>query len=50
VPDPANPPSGCRFHPRCPYVFDRCPQEEPPLLPLPGDRGSACWLRDSAPE
>ena len=31
VPDPAHPPSGCRFHPRCPYAFDRCPVEEPPL-------------------
>jgi peptide/nickel transport system ATP-binding protein len=45
VPDPANPPSGCRFHPRCPYAFDRCPQDEPPLLPLSGDRGAACWLQ-----
>jgi peptide/nickel transport system ATP-binding protein len=45
VPDPAHPPSGCRFHPRCPYAFDRCPVEEPPLLPLLGDRASACWLQ-----
>jgi peptide/nickel transport system ATP-binding protein len=45
VPDPAHPPSGCRFHPRCPYAFDRCPVEEPPLLPLVGGRGSACWLQ-----
>jgi oligopeptide/dipeptide ABC transporter ATP-binding protein len=50
VPDPANPPSGCRFNPRCPYAFARCVAEEPPLLPLPGDRRSACWLRDTAPE
>src|SRR5437773_87613 len=28
------PPSGCRFHPRCPYVFDRCKAEEPQLLPI----------------
>jgi peptide/nickel transport system ATP-binding protein len=47
VPDPANPPPGCRFNPRCPYAFDRCVAEEPPLLPLPGDRRSACWLRDT---
>ena len=32
VPDPAHPPSGCRFHPRCPYAFDPCPTEEPTLL------------------
>jgi oligopeptide/dipeptide ABC transporter ATP-binding protein len=50
VPDPANPPPGCRFNPRCPYAFARCVAEEPPLLPLPGDRRSACWLRDTAPE
>jgi oligopeptide/dipeptide ABC transporter ATP-binding protein len=45
VPDPANPPSGCRFHPRCPYAFDRCPVEEPPLLELQGGRAAACWLQ-----
>jgi peptide/nickel transport system ATP-binding protein len=44
VPDPADPPTGCRFHPRCPYAFDRCPREEPPLLDVPGGRASACWL------
>jgi peptide/nickel transport system ATP-binding protein len=44
VPDPSRPPSGCRFHPRCPYVFDRCRAEEPPLLDL-ADRRSACWLQ-----
>ena len=45
VPDPANPPSGCRFHPRCPYVFDRCRVEEPPLVPLADEGAAACWLR-----
>ena len=47
VPDPAQPPSGCRFHPRCPYVFDRCPAEVPPLYDLGGGRTSACFLRDT---
>jgi oligopeptide/dipeptide ABC transporter ATP-binding protein len=46
VPDPAHPPSGCRFHPRCPYAFDRCPVEEPPLLELAGGRAAACWLQE----
>jgi oligopeptide/dipeptide ABC transporter ATP-binding protein len=46
VPDPADPPSGCRFHPRCPYRFDRCPRDEPPLLPVTATRGSACWLQE----
>lgn len=31
VPSPARPPSGCRFHPRCPEVFERCPRESPRL-------------------
>jgi peptide/nickel transport system ATP-binding protein len=48
VPDPARPPTGCRFHPRCPYVFDRCPTEVPPLYTLGGGRASACFLRDPA--
>jgi oligopeptide/dipeptide ABC transporter ATP-binding protein len=45
VPDPASPPSGCRFHPRCPYAFDRCRSEVPPLVPLPDGRAAACWLQ-----
>ena len=45
VPNPADPPPGCRFHPRCPHAFDRCPVEEPPLLRLSGRRGAACWLQ-----
>jgi peptide/nickel transport system ATP-binding protein len=46
VPDPAQPPSGCRFHPRCPHAFDRCPAEEPVLVPVAPGRLAACWLRD----
>jgi peptide/nickel transport system ATP-binding protein len=44
VPNPANPPAGCRFHPRCPQAFDRCSVETPPLLTLDGGRTVACWL------
>ncbi|NEC84907.1 ABC transporter ATP-binding protein [Streptomyces sp. SID12501] len=40
VPDPADPPSGCRFHPRCPRVFDGCDREEPQLIA----GGVACRL------
>ena len=39
-----NVPSGCPFHPRCPYAFDRCPREVPPLLPADGFHASACHL------
>ena len=45
VPDPARPPAGCRFHPRCPYAFDRCREEPPALVPLAGGRAAACWLQ-----
>jgi peptide/nickel transport system ATP-binding protein len=45
VPDPGRPPSGCRFHPRCPYAFGRCSEEEPPLVGFPGGREAACWLQ-----
>ncbi|HUN42056.1 MAG TPA: oligopeptide/dipeptide ABC transporter ATP-binding protein [Acetobacteraceae bacterium] len=45
VPSPIHPPSGCRFHTRCPFVFDRCRVEEPLLRPVGGDgHVSACHL------
>jgi peptide/nickel transport system ATP-binding protein len=37
VPSPINPPSGCTFHPRCPYAHDRCKRERPELKPDPAD-------------
>ena len=43
VPSPISPPSGCRFHTRCPYVFDRCRVEEPVLRGTPGQM-AACHL------
>lgn len=43
-PDPFSPPKGCRFAPRCPYAFDRCRKEEPPLS-YDGKDLVACWLR-----
>ena len=45
-PDMRNPPKGCRFHPRCPFVMERCKKEEPELIPIgKSDRKVACWLR-----
>jgi oligopeptide/dipeptide ABC transporter ATP-binding protein len=41
-----NPPAGCRFHPRCPYVMDVCKSVDPPLEPVSGEPGheQACHL------
>ena len=44
VPSPINPPSGCRFHTRCPYAFDRCKTEEPLLRIVGPGHTSACHL------
>ncbi len=44
TPDAAHIPTGCRFHPRCPYAFDRCKVEEPPLFDVGPDQKAACWL------
>jgi oligopeptide/dipeptide ABC transporter ATP-binding protein len=49
VPDPAQPPSGCRFHPRCPYAFARCPTDVPQLEVLGPGRAAACWLQVDGP-
>ena len=42
VPNPAAPPSGCHFHPRCAYKTERCEREVPPLVEREG-RLVACW-------
>ena len=44
VPSPISPPSGCRFHTRCPYVFDRCRTEEPMLRDVGEGQKAACHL------
>ena len=44
LPDPRNPPSGCRFHTRCPVAEPRCRTEEPPLKTHPDGHRVACHL------
>lgn len=46
LPSPLNPPSGCRFHPRCPYRMPRCKNEEPVELTVAPGRRVACHLFD----
>jgi oligopeptide/dipeptide ABC transporter ATP-binding protein len=43
VPSPINPPSGCSFHPRCPFALKRCAEEEPQLQ-FDGTHGVACHV------
>src|SRR5207248_3114298 len=38
------PPSGCRFHPRCPYVMEICRSQVPPRVAVAADHSAACWL------
>jgi len=45
VPSPVNPPSGCHFHPRCPYAVDRCRHESPLLREVAPGHMVACHLR-----
>ena len=44
VPDLIHPPSGCRFHPRCPFRMDICDKEFPPLLEIEPGHSVACYL------
>lgn len=44
IPSPIDPPSGCRFHPRCPKAFEKCPLEEPVLKDVGNGRLVACHL------
>jgi peptide/nickel transport system ATP-binding protein len=45
IPSPLDPPAGCHFHPRCPFVMPRCRERAPPLLDVGPGRKAACWLK-----
>jgi peptide/nickel transport system ATP-binding protein len=47
IPSPLHPPSGCHFHPRCQFAFDRCRVERPALKEIAPGRMSACHLNDA---
>ncbi len=42
--DYINPPSGCRFHPRCPHATEKCKREKPPEINMGNGRVVSCWL------
>jgi len=44
VPNPIDPPTGCPFHPRCQYCFEKCSTQKPPLIEVVPDHRVACWL------
>jgi peptide/nickel transport system ATP-binding protein len=48
-PDLMDPPTGCRFHPRCPFATDRCAAEEPPMEEIAPGHQVACWHYDQVP-
>jgi oligopeptide/dipeptide ABC transporter ATP-binding protein len=46
IPSPLDPPTGCHFHPRCPFAMQRCPEEQPMLKEIAPGWWSACHLND----
>lgn len=43
-PDLIEPPTGCRFHPRCPHAMEKCSSVEPPMKDIEDGHRAACWL------
>jgi oligopeptide transport system ATP-binding protein len=50
VPSPLNPPAGCYFHPRCPFRYDRCDKEDPPLKDAGNGHFYKCFLDEEGKE
>jgi peptide/nickel transport system ATP-binding protein len=48
IPSPIDPPSGCHFHPRCPFAMARCRKQRPALAEIAPARWSACHLNDTS--
>ena len=48
-PDLVQPPTGCRFHPRCPVAFEPCAAQVPPPFSREGTQVARCWLYSSTP-
>ena len=48
-PNLLDPPSGCRFHPRCPFATEKCVNEEPPLVEVESGHSIACWNPEQVP-
>jgi oligopeptide/dipeptide ABC transporter ATP-binding protein len=46
-PNLVNPPSGCRFHPRCPEAFSKCSDRTPPKFPIASNASASCWLHEN---
>ena len=46
VPSSLHPPSGCRFHPRCPEAMDICSQSSPEFKEVSSNHWASCWLRE----
>lgn len=46
VPNPADPPSGCHFHKRCPYAKKECSETVPPFVTVEPGHQVLCWLAE----
>jgi len=49
-PDLLAPPTGCRFHPRCPWATEQCRQEDPVMIQMSSAHTVACWNHEQVPE